>query len=411
MTPPPRTIPWRSMKILYAVGFGGWWGQYPPNVLDLEDGDPVGGGETAALSTAFRLAALGHDVTYCSVAQPGEHNGVRFLPKIKYVQTLLQGGPWDAVVAWSNIEYLKAVPRNTAVRLFAQQVNDISHPQGWEDHVDCIVSPSMTHAGMMEQIVGEQAKKDVGFSVCYNGMDPSLYDNPPDPKDRPMTVGWWSSPDRGLVLLLQAWPLIKSAVPDAKLQIFYKVLDFVRGAAQHPGWPGVCARALKELLIAVQGLDVEVIDQIPRRRLSVFQRQCRVQAYPCAPDGFTEGFACSINEALMAGALTVTRPVDAFYELWNGPVKWIESHPAQEGFLEEVAAKVVWGLTEWAEDPNRSPSLEDMRNHAMQFTWERSGAQMEAIIKDTIRGKRLSPKDIMGDRYDVYAARASHHTF
>ena len=51
------------MRLLYVVGFTDWWGAYPPDILDREDGKTVGGGEAGALNTAFQLAASGHEVT------------------------------------------------------------------------------------------------------------------------------------------------------------------------------------------------------------------------------------------------------------------------------------------------------------------------------------------------------------
>ena len=100
------------MRILYCVNFSDWWGNYPPDILDREDGPTVGGGEAGALNTAFQLAALGHEVTYCSVAQPGTHKGVTFCSLNDYARIYATEGPWDAILSWSSSAPLSFVKGN-----------------------------------------------------------------------------------------------------------------------------------------------------------------------------------------------------------------------------------------------------------------------------------------------------------
>jgi len=379
------------MKILYLVGFTDWWGNYPPDILDRDDSGTVGGGEAAALYTAFWLGQNGHDVTYCSVATPGTYGGVKFAPLLDHMRTYYAEGPWDAVVAWANMGLLRPIQPG-AVRIFAQQLNDLVCATGWEDFCDVIVSPSHTHVKLMQGLTLQPDK--VVNEVVYNGVDLRMYPWPPiAPKDRPMQVGWWSSPDRGLQHLLRAWPRIKARVPEAKLKVFYQINKYIAAARGNPGRQGLMSHVLEMLLSQTRHLDVELVDAIPRKRLALEQAKTRVQAYPCDPAGFTEGFACSIVEAMAAGVLPVVRLVDSLPELWGSTAVPLEGVPPSDAFLDEVADKVVWGLTEWAEDPGGAaggPTMQQLRDHAERFTWDAAGLQMEGVIERAIERTRVS---------------------
>ncbi len=382
---PPR-------KLLSLVGFSDWWGNYPPDVLDRDDAQTVGGGEAGALNTAFQLAALGHEVTYCSVATPGTYKGVRFERLSKYLDIYLEGQPWDAVLMWSVIDFLKDMDGDEAI-LFVQQLNDVGFQAGWWDKVYMFVSPSWTHAEAMGRYFPEGHGLD--FHAVGNGVNLDFFPKvPPDPASRPMNVGWWSSPDRGLHHLLKAWPEIKARVPKARLRVFYQVKQYIERGIWWGSRATPMAGLLEKLLIETERLDVELVDKVPRKTLAKYQLDTRVQAYPCEGEGFTEGFATSILEALSAGCLTVTRKVDALPELWDGVVWWLDGHVMDDDFVPKLADKVVRGLTEWAEDPNRSPSLATMRAKAETWPWSAVGKEMEVAIHKAIarKGIRLSKR-------------------
>lgn len=366
------------MKLLYVVGFSNWWGEYPPDILDREDSKTVGGGEAGALQTAFQLAALGHDVTYLSVAKPGSYKGVTFAPLSDFRQVYLLGLPWDAILMWSACTPARGLSGQEAV-LLVQQLNDLAFPWGWWDAVDVLVSPSQTHAKAMAHYIPEGVK--MAQHAVGNGVDLSLFPWPPrlQPHERPMQVGWWSSPDRGLHHLLRAWPLIRERVPTAKLKVFYQVRKYIENSSQWGGRSKLLGHLLDKLLMQTEPIGVELVDQVPRRVLARHQAETRVQAYCCDPEGFTEGFATSILESLSAGCLPVTRRVDALPELWDGVVHWVERDTLDPLFIPELADKVVYGLTTWAENPV-GPTLAEMRARAEQWPWEAVGREMEVAI-------------------------------
>ena len=377
------------MKILYVVGFSNWWGNYPPDILDREEGKTVGGGEAGALQTAFQLAARGHDVTYLSCALPGKYKGVTFAPLDEFYEVHALGYPWDAICQWSMVLPPQTIGSDEAT-LVVQQLNDLAFRWGWWENTDVLVSPSWTHAKAMAHYI--PAGVTLAQHAVGNGVDLSLFPWPPrlKPSERPMTVGWWSSPDRGLHHLLRAWPQVHARVPDARLRVYYQVRKYIDHASNWGGRSKLMGGLIERLLLQTEPIGVELVDQIPRRVLAKAQAETRVQAYPCDPEGFTEGFATSILEALAAGCLPITRPVDALPELWDGAVWWLTRHPLDDDFIDDLADKVVRGLTEWPETLT-DPTPAVMRERAERWPWEAVGREMEvAILKAIDIRKRRS---------------------
>ena len=377
------------MRVFVYVGFMNWWGSYPPDVLEREDCGALGGGEQCALRTSFGLAALGHEVTYESVAQPGVYQSVRFVPQDRAIQTFCADGPWDAVVSWSAPHVLRWAQDGEA-RVLAQQLNDLIIWDRWWEYVDVVAGASPHHTEALRGWAPAHAKDACAWTCIPNGVDPALFPEtvvkPPD--QRPMWVGHWSSPDRALFHLLDAWPAIHREVPTAKLRVYYKVQGFIDTVLRDTydgmqlqgsfGRSNYVAILLRDSIARCRPIGLDLIDAVHRRVLARDQLQCRVMAYPLDADGYTEGFGQSVPEAMMAGCLPVVRCVDAFSELWVDGCWNITSDPTSSAFHDEIVAKVVRGLTEW--DGTADPSQADLRRIASVWTWDRSAAALENAI-------------------------------
>lgn len=380
------------MRIAIICGFdfgsgSGWWGKsLPPNVLDLDDGPTVGGGEEAAIRAAEGLVKLGHSVVLWWYAQPGTWRGVEFRSTQHDLYGALQSQKWDAVVAFSALQPLEWAPRG-AVRIFAQQLNDLFQMGDWS-RVDCIVSPSESHA----QQLPSWGWRGRPYAVVHNGLDAHLYGGwkevpgggktlnpalaPPAWQDRPLNVGYWSSPDRGLHHLLRAWPAVRRQVPEAKLHVFYELERYLKSAVRAPSYFGDRARALEELVVRARVDDSIVFHgAVPRNKLRQTQFATRVMCYPYMPINYCEGFCGSVNQGIAAGCHVMTTPRDALPSLYGGAVTWLPTDP--DSLDAVLVDNVVRGLTDekW--------SLEVVRKaepHRFNFTWERAAKEMENAI-------------------------------
>ena len=387
------------MKVFSVLGFSPWWGtSMPPNVLDLDDPKlgTVGGGEEAGLQTAAGLAALGHDVTLYWCGLPGEWRGVKFRSDRDPLSPVLVADEPDAIICWSTILPFQFKSEKT-VCLLAQQLNDLWSPGNW-DLVDCIVSPSKSHAKQLHRWgwwKGEEG--DVArlantrpWHVVHNGLDAAAYGAPrtmpgggtwfpPDDRGPPawnkrsLNVGYWSSPDRGLHHLLEAWPKVTAAEPSARLHIFYEVNKwFDSGSYRCLGSYGDLARRMYRDLVPRAKADPTITwhGAVPRKVLAKTQVQCRVMCYPYDPIEFCEGFGGSVNQAIAACCHVLLGPHDAFPSLYNGAVTWLPSTPTE--MREKLPSEILKAL--------KTPPPEKAEAARFKFTWERAAKEMERAI-------------------------------
>ena len=279
------------VRIANHIAFESYWGTgLPPNILDLDDGPTVGGGEEAGLRCGAGLVALGHDVTTWWYGRSGTWRGMEMKSLHDSFYPEIVSTEWDAVVSWSGLKALEWAQRRKdgkyPRRLFAQQLNSLWERGDWSK-VDCIISPSAHHA---EQLDGWGWKKRP-HAVVHNGLDPEKYVNIPSWSSRPLDVGYWSSPDRGLHHLLAAWPLVVAVEPRAKLHVFYEIDRYLKGGVGGAGLYGDRARTIAKLVPQAK-LDSSVIfhGAVPRNKLAPIQMQCRVMCYPYDTIQYCEGF-------------------------------------------------------------------------------------------------------------------------
>ena len=348
--------------------FAPYWGkELPTDLLDLEDGPTVGGGEEAGIRTAVEAAALGHEVVCYGPLKSGRWRGVEFRgPEASFYPEVVAGG-WDVIVSWSSVRPLELAGPGTR-RIFAQQLNDLAGAGLW-DRVDCVISPSRDHAEQVWHSWGWRGKR----AVVHNGLMPELYADAPAWHDRPLDVGYWSSPDRGLHHLLRAWPSVRERVPGARLHVFYEIKRYLEMIEPLPlffiGARGIEVRDL--MRSAAQDKSIIFHGAVTRRRLADFQRNCRVMCYPFDPVCYTEGFCGAVNQGIGAGCTVLTRPKDALPSLFEGRVHWLGWAGADaRQFVQEVADQTVRALR------GELPDQERRRTAPRRpFTWQAAGRE------------------------------------
>jgi glycosyltransferase involved in cell wall biosynthesis len=174
----------------------------------------AGGSETAVMAMAAGLAGYGHRVrVYGPCGREGLYGGVeyRFIWRIDATEQV------DVLVAWRNASLLEAMP---AQRKWLWLHDSFIHRASpyWISLADQIVCLSRFHAGHI--ILTTKGVDEKRVWVTRNGIDLARFAATDVPRD-PHKVIWSSSPDRGLDLLLDMWPAIRAAVPDASLHVFY----------------------------------------------------------------------------------------------------------------------------------------------------------------------------------------------
>lgn len=398
------------MRIAVISGFASYWQRYPVNVLDLEEGMSLGGGEEAMLQTTVGLAALGHEVHAYHYGDGGVWRGVQFYSNGELMYPKLAGEHWDAIVGWNAVRPLMYVEPSTR-KLLDIQLNDLAIPGAWSS-VDCVLSPSADHSRMVWGW-GWRGPR----AVVHNGLEPWLYrkterrvpgaeacrqleaqgwkhggnqdgafvlhrgTNPTPWKERPLHVGYWSSPDRGLHHVLRAWPLVKKMEPKARLFVAYEIKRYLEMALRsHIGFYSARAREIAYLMAeAEHDQSITFTGMIPRRKLAKVQRECRVMFYPFDVFGYCEGFCGAVNIGISAGCLVMTTPKDALPSLYDDSCYWFKKSPSDLDFYEHAAEEVVKGLH--GELPEQEKILSHASINAERYTWERASRELEAACK------------------------------
>lgn len=183
----------------------------PWSPLSVREG--IGGSEEMVIYLTKELAALGWNITvYCECDAPGNYGGVNYQNYWSYVPELA----CDVFIAWRNEQFGLIAPKAGKRYLW---LHDVKEDKNWllgaENNFDKVFFLSKFHRSLLTKVPEEK--------VYYtrNAILPlqfKQFDDVPRAKNRCVFA---SSPIRGLAILLDCWPEIRKAIPDATLQIYY----------------------------------------------------------------------------------------------------------------------------------------------------------------------------------------------
>jgi predicted O-linked N-acetylglucosamine transferase (SPINDLY family)/glycosyltransferase involved in cell wall biosynthesis len=179
----------------------------------------------------------------------------------------------------------------------------------------------------------------------------------------PPTLVYTSTPFRGLDVLLDVFPQIRSAVPAARLKIFSSMKVYQRDdedAIYH------------ELYDRAQKMEgVEYIGAIPQRDLAAELAQATLLAYP---NTYPETSCIAVMEAMAAGLHVVTSELGALPETSAGFADLISWDVGPEAYREQFAAAVIDRLKE--SSASASDRLSKQVRHAQSvYSWPARAAE------------------------------------
>jgi glycosyltransferase involved in cell wall biosynthesis len=127
--------------------------------------------------------------------------------------------------------------------------------------------------------------------------------------DRPARAYYSSTPYRGLDVLLETWPYIRQAVPDAELLIYSSMNVYHK--TDKPVYEELYTRAR-----SLPG--VTYIGSVGQKELRDAAQTCRVLAYPCT---FPETSCITAMEAMASGCVVASTAIGALPETaWQNPL-------------------------------------------------------------------------------------------
>lgn len=326
-TPAPR----RGEIAIYCGP--GWEPWHPIDIITRG----LGGSETAAWRLAEALNNQGYVVTiYGHFSQVGCMQGVMLKNYTAFDPTT----PRLAVIS-SRIPEVFDRPVNATSKLLIFHDTDAGprlNPENAEQ-IDRVICLSQWHQQHITECYPFIAGKTM---IARNGITHSFFQG--DPPERENRVLYTSSPDRGLDLLLELWPQILSAVPDAELFHTYAPVydrvaeqsvpirehrDRIRRLADQPG--------------------VTSISGLSQPKLANLMRTAKVWAHPSysSPAGvkFHETYCIGAVEAQAAGCRVVAGAWGALPEtVRTGAL--IDGDPTSIEWRQKFVQAIIDGLTE-----------------------------------------------------------------
>lgn len=276
----------------------------------------VGGAEAAILTLCAAWQKEGHDVTFYNDPREVNRSSFRQAP----IDSFRPHNPRDILIIFRspNERIRNAVGKRIWFSCDQQTMGDFRE---FSHQVNKIVTISPHHSQYFKTMYGIENTIPIDLPVRTWEYEPAI------PKVSHRCI-FTSMPDRGLMVLHAAWPLILNEVPDASLVI---TSDWRLWA----DWQTEEATRNFRLAFA-RASGVTYLGAVKRDRLIQEQMQAEIFSYPCQYD---ELFCIACAEAQVAGAFPVTSGMGSLNTTNMGMV--ISGNPSDHYWVKTFADKIV----------------------------------------------------------------------
>ncbi len=314
----------------------------------------IGGSETAVIEIAKRFAAAGWraDVFNEPDRLEGEYDGVGY-----WAQGRLQRAEHaDVFVAWRRPQD-REVPCDRRLSLvWCHDLNSGPDAGKYLGGWDAVLAVSAWHASYLSQLYGLTNTRFVP-----NGIDLSRFTG--EVKKVPWRCVYASSPDRGLLGLLQLWPYILEAEPQATLHVAYGWENFDKYIAM--GHAELAAMK-QQLLPLLEQKGIVWRGRLPQNELAKLYQESYCWLYPTT---FLEVSCISAMEAMAGGCVPVTSAAGALPETVGDAGLVVSGNAYTRAWLEYWLSCAKAALL----SPDiRKPLAVKGRERAKQLTWDAS---------------------------------------
>jgi len=363
-----------------VIACGDCWEVWSPRTAE-ETG--IGGSETAVIEVSKRLAARGHRVRVFTSCIPGNYWDCEWRP----IGELNSVSKCDILIAWRNAPLLE-LPIGARIRwLWVHDVYAVGATLANIARADRVLALSEWHKGFMLQHHAPHGLTAEKVLVTRNGIDFDRFDAwfalletiPRDPHKCVYSSSW----DRGLESLLQMWPRILVAVPDAKLHVFYGSANWEKMATQSGDSESI--QRIKVIKAMMASLGVFDRGRVNGRTLAKEFLSAGVWAYPT---WFSETSCVTAMEAQAAGLFIVTSPIAALNDTVGNRGAMIPGNYMTQEYQDRFVAAVIDTMTPGLRLDR--PALQQYAREHFSWDgvvdqWEREwGLEVEAQSKRTM---------------------------
>ena len=332
----------------------------------------LGGTESAIVYLAEALARLGRRVVvFNNCEAPATVEGVEYARWETLPARCISDRP-DVIVAvrhWEMLGRLRLAP----LQIF------------WTG--DAFDQP------YLERIGEEQARQEIDFFMlqsdwqaetfaAQHGIPPwrilrtrlgaaasARTDVAPPPPIRGRRLAYASTPFRGLDVLLDLFPRIRAACPDAELDLFSSMRVYGMSEAED-------RRQYGALYAKAEQPGVSLVGSLPQFELAERLRTVRILAYP---NHYAETFCIAAIEAQSAGAVVVTSALGALPETVGEGGVCIPGRPQDAAYQDAFVNACVALLQD--EDRWRAMSAAAIDRTAAHYTWPVIAAEWDELCR------------------------------
>jgi len=304
-----------AYKIDLLATHGSPLGVTPPDIY----GRGVGGAELAMMTLMQTFAERGHQVrVFNDPKNPGEYDGVHYLSRAAYKPRERR----DVLIPFRQPNvHVAASYAEKGKFWWSTDQQTIGDYAKFAKVVDFCVTISKYHTEYHKRRYGIADEKMGHIDLGVRVED---YDIKVDKV--PGRMIFCSVPDRGLMILHSAWPLIRQKAPKATLVI----------TSDYGLW-GTGGGTSRWRLHWVGMEGVNYVGNVPRRELIKYQLEAEVLPYTCT---YEELFCLSVAESQVAGAMPVTTPIGALQTTNQFGIK-VSGNPLMPQFIEEFSDRVA----------------------------------------------------------------------
>jgi glycosyltransferase involved in cell wall biosynthesis/Flp pilus assembly protein TadD len=267
---------------------------------------PLGGTESALVYLARALAHLGHRVVVFNCCkEPGVYDGVEYAQWDTMLGRCLTDRPdvMTSVRFWDLIGRTRLAP----VQIFwTGDAADQPYIEGLSDRaarseIDFFMLQSDWQAETFQALLGIPAWQVLRTNLGAAGSTVEPPIRPEGTAPRARRLAYASTPFRGLDVLLDVFPRIRAACPDAELDVFSSMKVYGISEAEDQ-------KRFGEIYAKARQPGVNLVGSIDQRTLAQRLQQSRILAYP---NHFAETFCIAAIEAQAAGCVVVTSALGA----------------------------------------------------------------------------------------------------
>ena len=361
-------------KIIFIDPLG--WDYTPQTPREM----PLGGSQSALCYLSEALASRGVNVTLITgTSAPGLVRGVICVNGAQR--------PWEHIAGADLVVVLNECPPEMAVKLRANLPVD-ARLILWTQHAhdepaiaalrDAAIRDVWDHFVFVSEWQRDEFVRTFGIrpvrcTVLRNAVAPTFEhmfapgQRVMDAKAWPPTLAYTSTPFRGLDVLLDSFPTIRSAVPGVRLQVFSSLTPYRVAASADP------YRPLYRRCAETEGVDY--VGAVSQADLADRLRGVTALAYL---NRFAETSCISVMEALSAGCLVVSSRLGALPETGMGfaHLMPVPSDPAQHAAL--YAQLMIGVLGDYRKEETTERRLRAQVDHVnAAITW---GTRADAWI-------------------------------